>query len=351
VVVLLVGSPLLGAWLSGHELGPYLRFPPQTAPVVQPPFSPVAFTVLAGLILAFVVPLAWRVARAAPQPTGGRGAGGAFPRWGWLGVALVAVAWTLAWTRFDWFAPIQSHTFTPLWIGFIVVLNALTEMRTGSSLMRDRPRYFVLLFPVSAVYWWFFEFVNRFVGNWHYVNVERFSALEYTMLATMSFSTVLPAVASMTRLLSSFPRLQEAWLGLPRIRLRARRLAASIALAGGCGALAGVGAWPEYFYPLVWVAPILVVFAVLALSGEPTGLEPLGRGDWRGPGLSAFAALACGFFWELWNYGSLAHWEYAIPFVDRYHVFEMPLLGYAGYLPFGVECFAVGMLVSSTRRS
>jgi hypothetical protein len=57
------------------------------------------------------------------------------------------------------------------------------------------------------------------------------------------------------------------------------------------------------------------------------------------------AALVCGFFWEMWNWGSLARWEYSIPHVDRFRVFEMPLLGYAGYLPFGIECAAIAALV------
>ena len=47
----------------------------------------------------------------------------------------------------------------------------------------------------------------------------------------------------------------------------------------------------------------------------------------------------------MWNYYSLTRWEYAIPFVDRYHVFAMPLLGYGGYLPFGLECLVIGQLV------
>jgi hypothetical protein len=49
-------------------------------------------------------------------------------------------------------------------------------------------------------------------------------------------------------------------------------------------------------------------------------------------------------FWELWNSGSLAHWEYTIPFTHRFQLFEMPLLGYAGYLPFGLECLVVVQL-------
>ena len=67
-------------------------------------------------------------------------------------------------------------------------------------------------------------------------------------------------------------------------------------------------------------------------------LSPLARGDWRPLLQPALAALVCGFFWELWNSGSLAQWHYSIPYAQRFHVFEMPLLGYAGYLPFGIMC-------------
>ena len=46
----------------------------------------------------------------------------------------------------------------------------------------------------------------------------------------------------------------------------------------------------------------------------------------------------------MWNFASLARWEYAVPWVQRFHLFEMPALGYAGYLPFGLECVAVAAL-------
>jgi hypothetical protein len=38
-----------------------------------------------------------------------------------------------------------------------------------------------------------------------------------------------------------------------------------------------------------------------------------------------------------------------VPFVQRFHVFEMPLLGYAGYLPFGVTCALAADLVARAR--
>ena len=84
----------------------------------------------------------------------------------------------------------------------------------------------------------------------------------------------------------------------------------------------------------------MLVVSLQALAGRPTVLSQLAQGDWRSVWVGT-AALICGVFWELWNWRSLAHWEYALPFVHRFQLFEMPLLGYAGYLPFGLECVAV----------
>jgi hypothetical membrane protein len=135
--------------------------------------------------------------------------------------------------------------------------------------------------------------------------------------------------------------LSHAW----PIRLRApRRLAALTLLVAGLG-LAGIGVWPEHLYPLLWIAPLLVIVSLQVLRDDPTVFQPLADGDWSGVWLAALAALACGFFWELWNYKSLAHWEYSIAYVGRFELFHMPLLGYAGYLPFGLECLAVASLL------
>jgi len=106
--------------------------------------------------------------------------------------------------------------------------------------------------------------------------------------------------------------------------------------------------WPDYLYPVVWIAPLLILTAWQTLLGRPTIFAPVQHGDWRSIWLWALAALICGGFWEMWNTCSLAKWVYAVPFVNRFHLFEMPLLGYGGYLPFGLECAAVVALLSST---
>ncbi|HQX22923.1 MAG TPA: hypothetical protein PLU01_06070, partial [Nitrospira sp.] len=104
------------------------------------------------------------------------------------------------------------------------------------------------------------------------------------------------------------------------------------------------GLWPDYLFSLVWVAPLLLITSLQLIRDEPTIFSGTAQGDWRTLWAAALAALICGWFWEMWNFYSLARWEYAVPFVQRFKLFEMPLLGYAGYLPFGLECLAVADL-------
>lgn len=299
-------------------------------------------------VLAVVAPFAQRALRARgrvlPSPRY------PFPWWGWAGVVVTGVAWVLAWTRFSWFADFQPFTFTPLWIGYILTINALTCRRTNHCLLRDRPGCFLTLFPVSAAFWWYFEYLNRFVRNWHYLGVGDLGAVEYVMQATLPFATVLPAVLGTGEWLASFPRLQAAFTRLPEVRMPAGRALALGGLVLGCIGLLGVGAWPDYFYPVVWIAPVLILTSLQGLRGESHAFSGVVQGDWRGVWLPALAALLCGFFWEMWNSGSLARWAYSVPLVHGMLVFEMPLLGYAGYLPFGLTCAAVGALVCRPRR-
>lgn len=55
----------------------------------------------------------------------------------------------------------------------------------------------------------------------------------------------------------------------------------------------------------------------------------------------AVGCLICAFFWEMWNFYSYPRWVYHVPLVGFLHVFEMPLLGYLGYIPFSRELFAL----------
>jgi len=348
--VMLLGLPLAGVFCSGGPLLHYLEFPPITRYVQHPGFSVWGFAALVLFVLACTLPFLKQAFMSRGQTAGKKSCGYPFPWWGWAGLGAAAAAWALAWTRFDWFGMFQLHTFTPLWLSYIVIINALTVKRTGTCMMLGRPRYFLILFPASAVFWWFFEYLNRFVQNWYYVEVHRFSPAEYVLFASLSFCTVLPAVLGTREYLRTFSFFKTAFKDYAKISTaRPKILGAAVLILSGAG-LAGIGIFPGVLFPLLWVSPLLILVSLQALFGEEHLFSPVTRGDWSGIITASLAGLVCGFFWELWNYYSLAKWVYAVPYVHVLQVFEMPIAGFAGYLPFGLECAAVGWFVEKSLR-
>jgi hypothetical protein len=224
-------------------------------------------------------------------------------------------------------------------------MNSLTHMLKGRCLLMNRPRFFLALFPLSSIFWWFFEYLNRFVQNWHYLGVENLSATEYIFHASLCFSTVLPAVQSTEEFLASFPRLAAPLKNWQPLISQKPQLWGWLILILAVPSLAGISIYPDYLFPMLWLAPLLIIVGVQTVCREDTIFRDLPRGDWRALWLPALAALTCGFFWEMWNLKSLAHWEYSVPFVQRFHIFEMPVLGYGGYLPFGLECMVVSRML------
>ena len=346
---MVVGLPLLGLIVGGRDVAPYLEIPPVTRIVRHAGFSlswflffSAADLSLAGLLTGAIVCGARRVRPPVPANTLARGR---FPWWGWAGLALCLVAWVLAWGRFDWFWLFQPHTFLPIWSGFILVVNALTARRSGSCLIYRRPLRFLLLFPLSALFWWVFEYLNRFVQNWYYTGIEGMGAAEYSYYSSLAFTTVLPGVMSMIDLMRTFPALGTGLVRCRPIRLPGTRLVPVASLAVGSLGLSLIGIFPDQLFALLWVAPLLVVLSLQALTGGNLLSRHLAMGDYRRLVVPALAALVCGFFWELWNVHSLARWTYSIPYVQRFHLFEMPILGYGGYLPFGLICFVASVPV------
>ena len=258
-----------------------------------------------------------------------------------MAIAWVACAWILAWNRFEWFQPWQQHTFPLLWFGYIVIINSITYTRTGHCLMLDQRKFFCKLFFLSAGFWWVFEYLNQFVYNWHYIGIPIPESWTTIFFMTLSFSTVLPAVLGTRECLASFPRLTAPFTKWHTTTVfESPHIGWHVFLIGSL-TLGTIGLWPTLLFPLLWVSPLLMMVGLKTIRREPTFLSSLTQGNWNPIVLPALAALICGGFWEMWNFFSLVHWEYTIPYVHAFKVFEMPILGYSGYLPFGLECVAV----------
>ncbi len=251
-----------------------------------------------------------------------------------VGLALIAIAWPLAWFGST---PWSSYTFFPLWLGYILTVDGITVIRADSSLLTRGPRRFAMLFGLSVPVWWLFELANRSLDNWTYLTPREYHPVVYALLASLAFSTVMPAIfvtATFWRTVSSFDR-EIRW-----IRIAPSRAGLVAVALAGLAMFAGSLVYPGVLFPLVWIGLFLLLDAVNALAGNTSIAAQVATGRWDTVLVLFAAGLTCGFFWEMWNVNSMPKWVYDVPWVGGTKVFEMPILGYGGYLPFALEIYA-----------
>ncbi len=244
----------------------------------------------------------------------------------------------------NWLLPGQrtAWAFFPLWLGYALAVDALVYWRKGTSHLARNWRRYVGLFLVSAPSWWLFEALNSRVQNWNYLGTAGYSGLSYFLLASINFSTVIPAVFGAAELASSFAFIRRM---KPWIKLRTNIGTILPFFIAGWVMLALMLVWPHYFFPFLWISVYFILEPVNVWLKNRSLVDWLSRGDWR-PVVSLWVGvLITAFFWEMWNYYSYPQWVYSVPGVSFLHVFEMPLLGYGGYLPFALELFALYHLV------
>ena len=254
---------------------------------------------------------------------------------GALGIVLVAVAWAVSWSHVR---PWSDFGFFPLWLGYIVTVDALVRPRLGRSLLQAGSLPVLKVFAISATMWWIFEAFNVRTANWEYLHPSPVSPLRFALESTVDFSTVLPAIFETAALLHALLPGPKEW------RRELRPLPAGVtwtSMAAGIVFLALPLVQPHFFFPLIWGSLFFLLDPINARLRRPSILASALSGSWRPVLVLALAGITCGLFWEMWNSQSMPKWIYHVPLVPQQRLFEMPYLGYAGYLPFALECFAV----------
>jgi hypothetical protein len=261
-----------------------------------------------------------------------------------LGTTLTAISWVFAWSNA---CILSDYSFFPLWVGYILAINGIAESAYRTSLIRVMRWHFLALFIASIPLWWFFEAVNRVVRNWEYILPHPISGVHYFVQASTDFATVLPAVLSTAflayRLLQCYtprPVVGPIWLVRP----------GHLTLCVLVGLCSFVGLWlfPRETFPLVWIAPILLLEPLAYVVGLPSLLRVFANGRYLLPIAVMCATLFTGIWWELWNFYSLPKWIYHTPHVGFWRIFEMPTLGYLGYPFFGIIVFSWASIVLTT---
>lgn len=241
-----------------------------------------------------------------------------------------------------------AANMTPLcWVAYLLIADGALQCVRGAggrgsrgSPIRVRPGRFLIAWLTSIPVWCFFDWVNfRFIHAWQYHGLpERFASRCVGYF--VAFAAISPGMFLAAELYQR--------LGMRRLRSGVVRVGRVWQVASLCLGLAFLA------YPFVVQAPIasLTLWVCLVFLLDPVN-DWLGApsmiGDWRagrwGRTLSLMAGGAtCGLCWEFWNYWALAKWTYHLPFLgaaENFRCFEMPWVGFLGFLPFALECWVV----------
>jgi hypothetical protein len=258
-----------------------------------------------------------------------------FPAHGWLGfVALAGAEWLL----FHRVEPVATY-FTPIaWSAYILIADAATFAITGRSRLNDAPLSLARMALLSIPLWLIFEAYNLRLENWEYVGVP------LPWVAAMlgygwSFATITPAIFETSDLVQALlPTLAgEPWK-IPRSVENTLIVCGAACLIVPLVAPKAIAA---HLFALVWVGFLLLLDPINRRLGLPSLLGDLGEGFRRRFYGFLAAGFICGWFWEFWNYWAAAKWHYTFPMFQDAKIFEMPVPGYLGFMPFALECFAM----------
>jgi hypothetical protein len=265
------------------------------------------------------------------------------PLYGWLGLAVIAVSEAGMLARiqpfWSWHTPIA-------WTGYILFVDALIWRRRGESLLQNARAEAVFLALASIPLWTIFELYNKHaLHNWYYVGLPENRFVRDVGYA-WSFATIWPAIFETSELVGTL-RDRRA----PTFR---RRLDTPLRLGlyGWISVLAGAillivpllrpSAWLAAF---VWLGFICLLDPINASMAAESIRGDLLSGH-RGRLLNlSIGGLLCGFVWECWNYWARSKWIYNVPVPPDIKLFEMPLVGFAGFPAFAVECFTMYVFV------
>jgi hypothetical protein len=244
-----------------------------------------------------------------------------------------------------------GHWFTPLvWTGYILFVDALVFKIKGRSLLVNDRLEFLVLAVISIGGWWLCELYNapRFWNSnlelwWHYHNLEPNPYLR-RFGYDWAFATIFPLQFLTAELfgLTLFKRLAN------RRAVTLNRQVLIVLVIIGFAAVIGPLIVPSvWLAPVIWLSFILLLDPLNALRGWPSITTDLARGDWRRLVSLLAAGLVCGLLWEFFNYWALSKWTYTVPYLGSVKIFEMPVLGFLGFPPFAIECWAMYIFVRS----
>jgi len=260
--------------------------------------------------------------------------------YGWAGVILLIVAEVLMFRRVE---PLPTY-FTPIaWSAYILLADAAVLAVRGHSRLHDRPGEFVQTALLSIPLWLIFEAYNLRLANWTYVGVPLAKA-ELVFGYGWAFATITPGIFETADLIESF-----GWFKRSR-PLRFSSVLETSFIVFGAACLIAPLVVPKhiaaYLFALVWLGFVFLLDPINNRLGLPSLLGDFAAGRTSRFWSFMLAGWVCGWLWEFWNYCASAKWHYIFPIMQSSKIFEMPAVGYLGFLPFALECFVMYVTAS-----
>ena len=263
-----------------------------------------------------------------------------FRKYGFIGILLIVLV------QINFFLKIQPFAnwyFPIVWFGYILIIDAIVYKLRKNSLISNRFYQFLGMIIISMVLWWIFEFVNLPVKNWGYTGLQGLNT-KINLFASLSFSTVLPALFETVELIRSIHLFDKKKLK-KKHNITKTFLHTMILIGVFCFVAPIV--LPRFAFPLIWLSFFFILDPINYLHGQPSIIRHLKDKKLAIPLSLLLAGIILGFFWEFWNYWAIPKWTYDIPFVGFFKIFEMPILGYLGYFPFSFELYAMYWFIRS----
>ncbi|MFZ0390010.1 MAG: hypothetical protein WAN36_06085 [Calditrichia bacterium] len=262
---------------------------------------------------------------------------GRFPVYGIAGIVLIIIS-EIGLIFHWWFFEIFMTACC--WTGLILFTDAWNYRLSGNSLIMTRRREFLWMLPASVALWYFFEFYNLFIQNWHYVGLPENIVLRYFGYF-WAFATIWPAIFEIYELTVNYHLFES-------IKIKPLRLSPYMLTVSWITGL--IFMIIPFFVPLsvavylaapVWVGMVLLLDPLNYHWGKPSLWGDLSRGDLSRLLQLFLTGIIAGFLWEFWNYWATAKWIYTVPILGDVKIFEMPVLGYLGFPAFAVEVFVM----------
>lgn len=261
----------------------------------------------------------------------------AFKIYGWVGLLIMFLTEILLITNSTFF----KTWFTPImWTGYILFIDSFIYRVTGNSLISSRFKQFLFMLPYSVGCWLIFEAYNLHLQNWQYIGLPE-NIVERYFGYFWAFATIFPGVLLTSELIDVFGVFNK--LRVRTFTFRKTKLYIIMTI-GVLFLLVPILVSQEvavYLFGFVWIGFIFFLDPINYFSGGKSLFRDLENGRLNKLFSLFLAGLICGILWELWNYWATAKWIYTLPFLNEPKIFEMPLFGFLGFLPFAIEIYVM----------